>query len=768
MSKVKPEKRRKRANEKHIPIEEQETLKLPGRRLKPSKLSRKRRVPVLLQMTETECGLACLAMILSYYGRKTSIASLRSRYGAGRDGLTALGIAKAARHFGMRVRAVSLQHTDLSGVTLPAIAHWEFKHFLVVERWSKKTVDVVDPAGGRRRLTAEEFDAGFTGVLITLEPGVSFVSNGPDATPKLSLTSYLLQCLKRTPGVLAQIFVASGILQVFGLISPLLTKVVVDRILPFGLSDVMLLLGVGMLMLVLSQGVMTLLREWLLVYLRTRVDIHLMLGILEHLLTLPFSFFQQRSTGDLLSRLSSNSVIRDTLSNQLVSTLLDGSLVVAYFFILLWLSVPFGLLVFGIGFFQVLLMIGSYKHITNLASQELVAQGKTQGYLTEALAGIATLKAAGAEDRALERWTNLFFKQLNISIRRSYFTAMTSTGMNLLRTFAPLALLWIGALQVLQGSLSVGMMLALNSLAVSFLTPLSSLVNNAQQFQLVQANFERLADIMTAEAEQKKQEVALPPKLSGDIELRGVSFQYAPDSPKVLKDINLSIKAGQKVAIVGRTGSGKSTLGKLLLGLYVPTEGDILYDDIPLRKLNYQEVRRQFGVVMQDASVFSGTVLQNIALNDPSMDNEQVIKAAQLAAIHDDIMNMPMGYETYIAEGGSALSGGQRQRLAIARAIAHQPSILLFDEATSSLDVVTEQRVALNLQQFACTQIIIAHRLSTIRDADLILVLDNGSIVEQGTHKQLISLKGYYYQLVLHQYERERNKMKQYKTTQLP
>ncbi len=406
-----------------------------------------------------------------------------------------------------------------------------------------------------------------------------------------------------------------------------------------------------------------------------------------------------------------------------------------------------------IGLLLVLLLLGSYRPIRNLATRQLAAQGKSQGYLAEALVGIATLKGSGAEQRAFERWANLFFDQLNISLRYSYLSSTITTIMTALRLLAPLVLLWIGATQVLNGSMTLGTMVALNALAAAFFTPLASVVISGQQFQLIGAHLERIADVTEAEPEQKGQAAQQPPPLTGHIRLKHVSFRYAPDAPEALHRLDLTVEAGQKVAIVGPSGSGKSTLGKLLLGLHVPTEGAILYEGIPLQQLNYQEVRRQFGVVLQEATLFSGSILSNITLNNPTIDKEQVIEAAETAAIHEDIMGMPMGYETFVAEGGSALSGGQRQRLAIARAIAHKPGLLLLDEATSHLDVATEQRVAEHLQTLACTQIIIAHRLSTIRNADVILVLDQGTIVEKGSHDELLQRNGYYARLMHQQLE---------------
>jgi ATP-binding cassette, subfamily B, bacterial len=696
-----------------------------------------------------ECGAACLAMILSYYGRKTSVSEVSTHCEIGRDGLSALSIVKAARAYNLRVRAISLKQNDLRFVTLPAIVHWEFNHFLIVERWSPKHVYVVDPARGRRRLTREEFDAGFTGVVIMLEPGVGFETERTDR--RISVGRYLAQYIRQTPLTLLQVLGTSLFLQGIGLIFPLLTKFLIDQVLPNKQVNIMVVLGVGMIMILLSQVVTSFLRQWLLVYLNARLDTHMMVSFFEHLLRLPYSFFQQRSSGDLLTRLGSNTVIRDTLSNQLISTILDTSTVVIYLGILLWQSPPFGIMTVVIGSLQAALLLGSTRPIQELMSRELAAQGKSQGYTAEALVGMATLKAAGAEQRSMERWSNLFFDQLNISIRRSLISSLISAGMTTLASFSSLALLWLGTTQVLSGAMSIGTMFALNTLAASFLSPLNSLVSSGQQLQLVRAHLERITDIMETEPEQNVQIVQQPPQLSGNIRLDHVSFRYAPDAPFVLRSINLTIKAGQKVAIVGRSGSGKSTLGRLLLGLYLPTEGTIYYDNLPLSCLNYQEVRRQFGVVLQDSTIFSGSVLQNITLNNPTMTVEQAAMAAEVAAIHEDIVQMPMGYETFVSEGGSALSGGQRQRLSLARALANHPAILLLDEATSSLDVITERAVDQSLQQLDCTQIIIAHRLSTIRNADVILVLDEGKIVEHGSHDDLLTRDGHYSRLMKHQ-----------------
>lgn len=718
-------------------------FKAMGSRLKQRILQHhQRRVPVRLQLSVVECGAACLAMILSYYGRQTQVSECRELIGIGRDGVTAETIAKAARTYGLRVKAYSIEKlADFKYVQLPAIVHWNFDHFVVVERWSPKRIEIIDPSSGRRRLTLQEFEAGFTGVVLTFDPGVQFQRYRPEAQRLWhnSLAQYVLH----TPGLLLQILGTSLLLQVLGLALPIFTQLLVDHVLPLHITSVMPILGIGMLILVLAQMVTSYLRAALLIYLQARVDARMMLGFFDHLLTLPFRFFEQRTTGDLLMRLSSNAIIRETLTSQTLSMILDAAFVLGYLVLMLAQEWFFGITVLILGMLQVVLLLSTTRRVHDLTQRELSAQAESQSYLVEALSGIMTLKASGSEDRAFDYWSNLFFKQLNVSLQRNHLAAVVDTTMLSLRTFSPLILLWFGALRVLDGTMSLGTMLALNAIATSFLLPLTTLVSNGQRLQLVGAHLERLTDVLTAEPEQL-QGVQPAPLLTGRIELNQVSFRYDPNAPPVLHNISLTIEPGQKIALVGRSGSGKSTLAKLLLGLYLPTAGEIRYDGIPLQALNWRTLRSQFGVVLQEPFLFSGSIRQNIAANNPSLGFGQIKAAAQLAAIDEEIMQFSMTYETRIAEAGSGLSGGQRQRLAIARALAHQPAILLLDEATSHLDGVTESLVEQNLSQLSCTRIVIAHRLSTIQNADTILVLDQGTIVEQGSHKELLSQDGYY------------------------
>lgn len=710
-----------------------------------------KRVPVLLQMNTTECGAACLAMILNFYGRKVSIAEVGAYCEIGRDGLSALDIVKAARDYGFRVRAVSIQENNFRGVTLPAIIHWQFNHFLVVERWSSTSVHVIDPALGRRTLSLKEFNDGFTGVVIILEPGAQFVRGVTNSSSRLTLLTYITQYLKRAPSALVQILLASLLLQLAGLALPLLTKVVIDYIIPKGTLNLLTLLGIGMSIMLLAQLVVLVLRDLLLVYLQTRIDTQMIPGFFDHLLSLPYSFFLQRSNGDLLTRFTSLSTVRDLMSSSMIVTLLDGSFAIAYLFILFSQALSYGLVVLLIGLVHVILLLTTSRMRIRLARGELEKTGQEQGYINEVLAGIETLKATGMEYRAFARWYNFFLARLNVSVRHDYLSSIIVTITSSLQTIAPLALLWIGTIQVVNGKMQLGTMLVLNTLAIAFLSPLASLVTSGQEVQLVKAHLGRIADVVEAQPEQHAQQVQRPPRLQGQIGLEHVSFRYDPQAPYVLDDMSLHIEPGQKIAIVGRTGSGKSTLGRLLLGLYQPTTGEISYDGLLLRSLNYQDVRSQFGVVLQNVSIFSGSIRQNITFDLPDISFEQAIWAATVADLHDDILRMPMGYETFVSEDGKALSGGQRQRLALARALVRKPAILLLDEATSSLDVETESVIERNLERLTCTQIIIAHRLSTIRNADCILVLDDGHLVEQGTHQELIKANRFYAHLIRNQ-----------------
>lgn len=705
-------------------------------------------VPVLLQLSRAECGAACLAMILSYYGRKTRVSECRTYCGGGRDGVNAAAIAEAAEHFGLRVKAYSLSIEELKHIDFPAIVHWKFNHFVVLEHWSDHKIMIVDPAIGRYAVSSEEFDAGFTGVALTFEPDARFKAGAVEVR---SVWKYYLDNLLHNQAAvrtLLQVLITSVILQALGLILPVFTKILIDHVLVLNMDDLLRILGLGLLILVAGHMVIHYLRGALLVYLQGCVDSRMMVNFLKHVLALPYRFFEQRQSGDLLMRLSSNVTIRETITNQTLSVVLDGVFVLGYLAILIFNAPRFAVIVMLLGCCQVAILLGTKRKIIQLMQNDLAASSDTQSYLVEILRGIAMVKASGGEDRALESWSNRFFKELNISLERHHLLAVVDTAIRTIQLASPLVLLWVGGFMVINGIVSLGTMLALQALGIAFLTPLGSMIETARQWQLLGAYLERIEDVIEAKPEQSGRIIGKAPRLQGAIAVEGLSFCYDSGSAPVLKDIFFNIEARQKLALVGRTGAGKSTLALLLLGLYQTTEGRILYDGVPISEIDLLDLRRQFGAVLQESFLFHGSIRQNIAFLDPHLPLKDIEEAAKIAAIHDEIMQMPMGYETLISEGGIGLSGGQRQRLSIARAIVHKPAILLLDEATSHLDAVTEDTVDRNLNAQVGTRIVIAHRLSTIQNADLILVLEDGRVVEKGRHEDLMARKGYYRDLV--------------------
>jgi ATP-binding cassette, subfamily B, bacterial len=707
---------------------------------------RQRRIPHIQQVSVSECGAACLAMVLAWHGRQVPMEEVRDTMGVNVNGVSALDILDTAHRYGLRGRGTRLELEDLEYLPEGSILHWDFRHFVVFERLRTGMVHILDPAIGRRALPLEQFRRHFTGVAVLLEPSEAFERSEDQG--RSSSWRYVRHLLAQR-GLLGRILATSVMVQLFALGPPVLIGLVTDRVIPRGDSALLWVLGAGSMGLLLFQFLASLVRSHLLLHLRTEFDVRVTLGFVEHLVELPYAFFQQRTAGDLSNRLNSNSTVRELLTSGALSGLLDGVLVLTYLGVLLVASPAMCALVLGLGLAQVSIFIAARRRQRELMARNLEREARAQAYQMEVLAGIETLKAMGCEHRAVEHWSSLFVDVLNTSLERGRLSLLTESAMSVLRLGSPLLILCFGAHLVLAGQLSLGTMLALNALALGFLGPLSNLVSTVMQFQLLGTYLARIDDVLDTPREQVPNPQVRPsPTLTGAITLEKVSFRYNRQGPLNLEDVSVDIRPGQLVAIVGRSGAGKSTLARLLLGMYPPTSGRILYDGHDLFELDLRGVRRQLGIVMQNTFLFGASVRSNISLADPSLPLEAVVEAAKLAQLHDEVLAMPMSYETPLVDQGSSLSGGQRQRLALARALARKPAILLLDEATSALDSITEAQVQKALAGVKCTRIVIAHRLSTVMDADLILTMEGGRVVEVGRHEALLQRGGRYAELV--------------------
>ena len=706
---------------------------------------RRRRIPHIQQLTVTDCGAACLAMVLAYHGKDVRLDEVRSTVDSNRNGTGALDLLNGARRYGMRGRGLSVEIEGLQKLPRGTILFWEFRHFVVFDRMTKNGITIVDPATGRRKVPMDQFRRSFTGAALVLEPAANF--RATDQKRANTVWRYLKQILAHSH-LLFRIAVVSGLIRVFMLALPIMTGVLVDRVIPRGDYALLQVLAVGVGALVLFNFLASMIRNHVNLHLSTRLEAEMTLNFVGHLVDLPYEFFQSRTTGDLMVRLGSNTQIRDILTSSTLSALLDGSLVSIYLVLLLLASPQLAALTLGLGAARMVLLGVIRRKQKELVSRSLEVESRSQTYQMEMLNGMETLKSLGAEHRAAEHWSNLYVDALNVSLERGRLNAWFDALIGALRMVSPLAILGLGAIEVLSGDLSLGTMLALTALASAFLTPLDSLVNAMTRFQLLSSYLDRIDDVFTTPREQETRTTRPAGRLRGEIRAESVAFRYGPLSPPVVRDVSFNVEPGATLALVGRSGAGKSTLGKLLVGLYRPSSGRILYDGVPLERFDCRSVRAQLGVVTQSPYLFSGSISSNIALANPSLGLDQIIEAAKLAGIHDDILQMPMGYETIVSTGGSSLSGGQRQRIAVARALVHEPRVILLDEATSQLDGVTEAMVRNNLRKHSATQIIIAHRISTIIGADQILVMEAGRVVQVGTHQELLGCDGAYRALV--------------------
>jgi len=702
----------------------------------------RRRVPVVHQMEVAECGAACLAMVLGFYGRHVPLVELRETCAVGRDGVNAYNLLKAAREHRLDAKASSVHElVELQHLPLPAVLHWDFNHFVVLEKIERDSLAIVDPRLGRAAVSMEEAKRHFTGIVLCFRPNADFQ---PRQASRPSLVRYRALLAGLVPN-LGQILLATLALQLLGLVVPVASQLLLDRVIVPRQLPWLWGLGIALAATVVARGLLTLVRSWVLQGLQNALDASLMGRFLEHLLHLPLAFFLQRETGDLVQRVQSNTILRQLFSSQSLSAMLDTMLLLSYAALMLAFHWPLGLVVLGFGIARVLLFLVLRSRNRRIMASELASMGRENAALVGALSGLETTRAIGAESRMVARWVQPMAATLNRQLERRRLEINVDQLARLLKALALAAVFLIGGHAVIAQQMTLGVFAAFLTLQSLFMQPLESLMQAAAQLQYLSSHLERLDDVLDSPVEASGRE---RPRLAGAIELQAVSFGYAAHAPKLLHDLSLLIVQGEKIAIVGRSGAGKSTLARLLLGMHLPDAGTIRFDGRDMRELDLPYLRRQVGVVQQETFLFDDTIRANLSISDPELPLERLRETARLACIDDVIAALPQGYHSRVGENGGFLSGGERQRLAIARALAHAPAILLLDEATSSLDLDTESRIHANLAQLGCTRIVIAHRLATVMDADRILVLDNGRLVQQGRYSELAEQDGLFREMV--------------------
>ncbi|WP_414572746.1 NHLP family bacteriocin export ABC transporter peptidase/permease/ATPase subunit [Nostoc sp. CCY 9925] len=734
------------------------------------------RTSTLLQMEAVECGAAALGIILSYYGRIVPLAKLREECGVSRDGSKAFNILKAAKNYGLNAKGLKVPLQKVATTSPPYIAFWNFNHFLVVEGYSKKRVFLNDPANGRRTVSWEEFDRSYTGVVLVMEPGADFQKGGK----KNHIVSALSSRLQNSRGTIIFCFLAGLLLTLPRLAVPAFSQVFIDEILVQDRQDWLRPLLLGMSITTILRALLARLRLTYLRRLMVKLSVSTCGQFLWHILRLPIGFYDQRFAGEISSRMQLNDRVAQRLSGPLATTIIDAVMMV--FYLLIMIQYDRLLSAIALGFAAINIFALLFLSQTRVDANMRLAQeyGKVGGVTVSGIQSIETIKASGLESDLFARFAGYYAKAINAQQELGLQTQILTTLPTILTALTTASILLVGGLRVMNGNLSIGMLVAYQSLTISFLEPVNSLVNFGSTLQDLEADLNRLDDVLQnpvdleveerqeaggrgqvvtersrSEAGGRRQEAEVvtisfssPWQLHGNVELRNVSFGYSRVEPPLIEDLSLVVKPGQRIALVGGSGSGKSTIAKLICGLYQPWGGQICFDGVGRSQIQRSVLANSLAMVEQDIFLFAGTVRENITLWDSTVSEADLVRACQDAAIHDAIASLPGKYDFELIEGGMNISGGQRQRLEIARALVKNPTVLVLDEATSALDAETELTINRNLRQRGCSCIVVAHRLSTIRDCHEIIVLEQGKIVQRGTHEQLWQEGGTYVRLL--------------------
>jgi len=707
------------------------------------------KVPVVMQMEALECGAASLCMILAYHGKWLPLEQVRADCGVSRDGSSAKNVLKAARAYGLKAAGYRMEPAALRDIVLPAIIHWNFNHFVVLNGFKKDKAVLNDPARGTVEVYLDEFDKSFTGIVLRFEKTEDFIAEGK---PK-SVWGFAKKRLRGTSAAFAYVILTGLLTAGIGIITPFFSRVFMDNILS-GKNPEWLMPFIGAMLLVLIfQFVVSTIQGIYWLKIEGKLAIEANSSFMWHVRRLPVEFFAQRFAGDIASRQSSNERIASTLIGQIAPIFMNVCMLVLYLGVMLSYSVTLSLVGIGTALLNMLVLQMVSKKRVNMSRVMQRDAGKLAGITMSGFEMIETIKASGAENGFFERWAGYFAKQSNAQVVFAKANQFYGIIPSLLHQIANTVVLMIGVYLILDGEFTIGILLAFQGFLSSFLSPVNQLVGVGQSFIEMRSEMERVEDVMNYQPdvddiEQNILDNTRPVKLTGQIEIENITFGYNKLSPPLIEDFSLNLSRGGSVAFVGGAASGKSTLAKLISGLYQPWSGRICFGGLAKNEINRNIFTSSLAVVDQDIVLFEDTIENNITMWDKSIDESVIVSSCKDAQIHEDIMQREGGYSHIIQESGKNFSGGQRQRFEIARALAQEPSIIILDEATSALDAKTEQLIMEAVEARGITLIIVAHRLSTIRDCNEIIVLDKGRVAERGRHEELMQMGGKYAELI--------------------
>jgi ATP-binding cassette subfamily B protein RaxB len=690
----------------------------------------RRRLPVVQQSQAAECGLACVNMVANFYGYHIDMITMRQRFSSSLKGATLADVMLVAHRMGLVGRALRLDIEELGQLRRPCILHWSLNHFVVLKRVTRKGIVIHDPARGLCEVPMDEVSRCFTGVALELLPSASFKKR--EEKQSISMMK-LIGSVQGALPTFIQILALSVALELFGVLTPFYMQWVMDQVLVSADWDLLSMLGTGFIMVVLMQSAIGALRSWVMAWFSSLLGVQWTVNVCAHLLRLPMAYFESRHIGDVVSRFGSIETIQSTLTSRFISTVLDGIMAVVTLSMLFIYNGTLAWLTIGLFAAYVVVRLVSYRPFRQANEDHIITAARAQSILLESVRGVQALKINNKQELRVTAYANALVDTTNKGIAIQRLSIGFSTLQGVISGVGRVVLIWLAARQVLEGNFSAGMLVAFVSFSDQFIGRASGLIDAVIDFRMLRLHGERLADIVLTEDEKHVDRGILsasdgnsdaPAVLSVD----GLSFRYAETEPWVLEDASFSVTAGESVAVVGPSGQGKTTLVKLLLGLLEPETGRVALDGIDIRQGGLQRYRERIGCVMQDDILFAGSLNDNISFFDPTADLAEVERAARLAQIHEDIMAMPMGYQSLVGDMGSSLSGGQAQRVLLARALYRNPSILILDEASSHLDVERERLINEAVKAMAITRIIIAHRPETIASADRILVVNDGKI----------------------------------------